>query len=389
MNRKIILLLILSFLTKSCNSQNAENIYNGIDLTFSNPYFNKTLAQNQNIYWLGEQHGTKENYNVAFKMVSYLLKNENLDYLIIENSYLTEILLNKYLETGDTIVLNQSIRNYKNVYYSNNELRDYLIKIQDLYKKTPKNKKFRFVSIDLEQTFLPSKEYINLFLSQNEKAKEFNSIPKIAKLIKNNNWLDYYSKLSNYVDNDTIKYMSNNLIKLLFTYKNGERWDKVRDSLMYKNFKERNITFDFKNKTSFAFFGTDHCYKTENKKGVNWIASLIKDRHIEIKQNSTIILYKKSRFMRHKSMFPKSARFFFKKIDTKFISHRFQNEPFKGLKHKKYLEKHKISNLTMWNINKLKKEWNFVTNRIKDKSTIDYFDNVILINKSNNCTPYY
>lgn len=389
MNGKIIFLFILFLITKSSNSQNIENIYNGIDLTLPTPNFNKTLTQNQNIYWLGEQHGTKENYNIAFKMISYLLEKENLNYLIIENSYLTEILLNKYLETGDTLVLNQSIRNYKNIYYSNHELRNYLIKIQALYKKTPKNKKFKFVSIDLEQTFLPSKEYINVLLSQNEKTKGFNSNPKIAKLIENNNWLDYYKELHKYTNNETIKYMANNLVKLLLTYKNGERRDKVRDSLMYENFEERNITFDFKNKTSFAFFGTDHCYKMENKDGVDWIASIIKDRHIEIKQNSTIILYNKSQFMRHKSMFPKTARLFFNKIDTNFISHKFQSEPFTGLKHKNNLNKHKISNQTIWNIHKLKKEWNFVANRIKDKSTIDYFDNVILINKSNYCTPYY
>ena len=387
-------ILIIFFIFNSCNAQSVKNEYKAIDLSLSQPKFSEILNNNSNIYWLGEQHGTKENYNIAFKMLSHISKTQGLDYLIIENSFLTEILLNEYLKKGDITILNKSIRNYKNIFYSNKELRNYLIQVKELYDKLPNNKKFQFVSIDIEQTYFSSQKYIDDYLLKTQKMKTFIVNHDFQNLKNDKERKLYYNELLNYVNkerinNDTIKYMVSNMIKLFETYENGERWDIVRDSLMYENFKKRNKEFNFKNKTSFAFFGTDHCYKTKNKKGVNWIAALIKNNHKDIKQNSTVILYKKCSFMRNKTMFPKLIRFLFKKIDTNFISHNFQNEPFKKLNGKKHLAKNRISNLTMWKIKNLNLKWNLITDKRKEKKNTEYIDNVILIVNSNHCEPYY
>jgi len=343
---------------------------------------------------LGEQHGTKNNYSIALKYLGFLTKKARVDYVLIENSYFTEILLNKYFKTGNEEFLNESIKNYSGTWYANNELKEYLKSVYKLYQSLPQERKFRFVSIDIEQTYTASENYIHSFLTEQKLEKEFLEKIDFDKSKDNHSRMKYYSIMQNFfsennIVNDTISYMTRNMQNTLTAYINGEDWDEVRDSLMFQNFKIRDETFDFKDKISFAFWGTEHCYKSSNKNGVKWISSLINNNLTEIKQNSTVIIYDKSEFLRHKSKFPKLSRFLFKKIDQNYISHTFQNEPFNKLRDKKHLRKNKLSDITMWKVKGLNPKWNFITKKTKNKESIDYIDNVILLTGSTHCMPYY
>lgn len=384
----IFFLLLIQF----CIAQNG-NLFRGIDLVESNPKFEKIVAlDDTNIYWLGEQHGTQDNYTLALKYLTFLINEVGIDYLIIENSYLTEILLNKYLETGDPTLLNQSINNYSGTFYTNQELKVYLESLYELWQELPENRKFQFVSIDIEQTYTASKNYINTFLKQQKLEQKVEQKINFDREKDNQSRRKDYAMLQSLLveeqkTNDTIAYMIQNMQNVLTAYIEGERWDEVRDSLIFENFRERDQALDFKNKTSFACWGTNHCYKLPDKNKVKWIASLINEKKPEIKQNSTAIVYSKSEFIRHRSKFPKLSRFLFKKIDKNFIRHRFQNEPFNRLKDKKHLKKNSTSRMTMWKVDKLPPNWNFVTQKNKQYQTSDYIDNVILVKDSKHCMP--
>lgn len=358
------------------------------------PSFQGAIPNDQNIYWLGEQHGTIKNYEVAYKYLKHLVDSVGIDYILIENSYLTEILLNKYLKTGNEGVLDKSISNYQNVYYANVELRNYLKKVYELNSSLPKNRQFTFVSIDIEQTFSASKEYVHQYMSNAGVQHDFESTEEVQRLKEEKNWLEYYGELEVYLDkhrikNDSLRYMVANLEALLYTYKHGEEWDEIRDSLIYENFKARDDELEFAKKKSFAFWGNEHCYKSPNKKGTAWIASLIQKYRIDIKQSSSAILYKDCRFMRSKGMFPKVSRVLFQKIDENFICHGYQNEPFQGLSDVRHLEKNSMCCITLWKVEDLDPSWNFVTRKSSNGLSIDYIDNVIFLRDSECCSPYY
>ncbi|MEX0273986.1 MAG: hypothetical protein AB3N16_06385 [Flavobacteriaceae bacterium] len=385
---------ILLIVTQSCVSQN-RSVPPGIDLTASKPKFGKALKGAQaNIYWLGEQHGTRDNYKVALAYFEYLLNEVGIDYLIIENSYLTEVLLNTYLQTGDEAYLVRAITNYSGTFYANQELKCYLESIDQLWQQRPADKKFRFVAIDIEQTYRPSETYIHDFLKRQGLREVFKRTIDFDSEKDNHSRRKYYALLQSFLkernlDNDTIPYMVKNMQHVLTAYIHGETWDKVRDSLIYENFKRRDKELHFKRNTGFAFWGTDHCYQAANKKGVKWIASLIGQHHPELKQNSTVILYEDCAFMSHKGKFPKLSRFLFKKIDDNFIRHTFQNEPFQKLQDKRLLKKNKVSTITMWPVKDLPPDWDFVTKKMDGKRTRDYMDNVVLMVNSGHCTPFY
>ena len=398
-----LLLLSIQF----CVSQRI-NLPQGVDLTVSVPNFDKVLEDKQaNIYWLGEAHGTKANYDIAYKYFRYLVQNVGIDYFIIEDSRLSEILLNKYLTSGNEKFLNQAFDNYQGTFAYSKDNHTFFKKIYTLYSSLPKEKKFRFVSIDIEHNLRASHEYISNYVKQNKEGVRLLmklDVDRNNPKTRTGSMERYYYSLLKYIQEnkkrfqeihinvEELEYLVKNFLKKLKAHSiKSKHWNRIRDSLMYENFKARDKEFDFASHRSFAFFGTDHCYKMKNKKEVNWIAALIQSNRTDIKQNSTIMLYSKSEFMLPKGFInPTLFRSFFKKINDHFYVERFRNNDNLIAKHKdiKYLKKNEVGNSTMWNINTMNSQWDFVSKKIDGKTTKEYFDNLILVKFSNHCNPY-
>jgi len=407
---KFNFIIILTLLMQACVSQHSEPLV-GISLSESKPNFSDIFkSEDFNIYWLGELHGTNANYDIAFKYFQYLVDELGVNYFFLENTRIYEILLNKYFKTGEEKFLNEAFEHYKNTFYYNKEHHTFYKNLYTLYESLPENKKFRFVSIDLEHNVHATHEYISDKIKQTKKGntllKEFKDCQKQHGTEKGS-LKRYYTKLLKYIQDDEnifkeldenveeLKYLVNNVLYIIYARNarsvDGESWNVIRDSLMYENFKKRDEEFDFASNKSFAFFGLDHCYKSESKNGVKWVASLIDANRPDIKQNSTAILYSKCEFMIPQYFISaKFFRLFLKKINDDFYVKKFSNTDNLFANHKaiKNLKKNKMGDITMWSVDNLNPDWNLVIEKADDKITSEYIDNLILLTDSKYCTPY-
>jgi hypothetical protein len=408
MNKKTLFLFFIFLFNSNQFIGQKVNGIPVIDLTFSIPEFSK-LEDKQfsetNIYWIGEMHGTIGNYDIAIKYFKYLVESQGIDYILIEDSFLGETLLNKYLETGNKQFLNESFIKSKGTMAYNEENKAYLTKIYQIYKQRPSNKRFKFVSIDVEHSYNSSHRYLKQgmgkcnisdstlvlhnFIDREIKTNaEFISFYRELNKDLVEREQDYRTALGLYYD--SCYYMVRNInYYIILAESNGKNWNKVRDSLIYENFKYKDKFMDFRSKKSFAFWGVNHCYQSEIKGDDKCIAAWISGHNPEFLQHTTVILYSKCKFILPRYWVPKGLRFAFNEIDDNFFVSKFQNNDivYAKLKDIKHLKRVQSSNISLWRVSDFPPDWNFIIKKKKNLKTADYIQNVILLMKSEHCTP--
>ena len=157
-----LVLIISLFLVSSANQarENCTSTYQ------AQPRYNSTLIKrayipkNANIIWLGETHGTARTSEVALDLIKRISSQVNLDYLIIEGSYYTEILLNQYLSDGQETSLNELMSSYRGTVAYTEQNKDYYRAVYHYNQSLPKEKRVRAISIDIEHSPQLAHQYI-------------------------------------------------------------------------------------------------------------------------------------------------------------------------------------------------------------------------------------
>ncbi|MGE0079381.1 MAG: hypothetical protein AB7S48_16085 [Bacteroidales bacterium] len=358
--------------------------------------FSATSFSQNNIFWLGEQHGTQANYTVGLNYLKYLSRTCGIDYILIEAGFYEELLLNKYLSSGDTVILNKlygSEATFSNVI----EDKRYYTGIFNFYKENPQIKKPKFISIDIEHNWGKALEWVgsninssgNTYLAKikNKKETEIQSMGLNSKDIET-----MYNEAKKLTQNneafDSISYVLNNIMQLFLAYRSESEWDRVRDSCIYRNFEARNVFLNFEKHKSFGKWVNYHTWQVATN--TETIASYIATQSPEIKQHTTELLYLNSKFTYPSQFIPTVLKPFFKGA----IKHRYtvvsanSNRKMFGnfVKNIKLLQKQATSNVMLFNWMSLPNDNVPYQSRpfIKDKSAIDY---VILIQQSAANTP--
>lgn len=378
-----------------------------IDLTKNSLDFRNLEMQETNetnIFWLGEFHGTKLNFEVSFNIFKHLVETVGISHILLESTFFNEIHLNKYLKTGNEKYLEIIYSNSNKTFSYNKESREYYKKIYELNITLEPEKRFDFVSLDVEHNFIASHKYIkecvnkhigensSLLISQIDTLR-FNTRRDYALFyrdLKNDirkNEDEYKKLLNTYLD--TLDYMVNN-IWFNFVSSWSQDYNNFRDSLIWVNFSTRDSVLNFGTKKSFGKWGMNHIYQSRTKDNVGWLAYRIRENHKDIKQNSTVMLYSDCEFMMPSFYVPQGLKFLFGARKKDFINVRVFNSTRRPIKIKgtKKLVENSLSDITFWEVKALPEKINLVHKKARDKETIDYFQNVILIRNSKATKPY-
>lgn len=144
------------------------------------------------IFIAGEIHGVKENSQVKFDLIEYLVNNNGVRKIVLELVFFDSMALNKYLQTGNEKILHSMINNYPCTYaFSKNEI----IFWQRLYKynaRLEKSKKLTVVGVDCNGKVDSIYKYILFLLRKQELFSKkdsrtlLNTIQVFKKNIKEN-----------------------------------------------------------------------------------------------------------------------------------------------------------------------------------------------------------
>lgn len=281
------------------------------------------------IFLIGENHHTKDNYKVKTKFLKYFKEKTDFKYLLIEESYISSIYYNKYLETGSEIYLKKNwfrskddIEFWKNLYAYNLKLNT--------------NDKIKIIGVDISDTKQSLKYILEMLTNKNLDSDMKQDVVLL------NNYLKLISNFSNNIytlSDKELKTMTKQMqtnINAIYdkvysedkTYMNilGEEYidfciildglkslatlsypaakndyksvQKIRDLAMYKNFKK---LYDYLPKEKyFGQFGLDHTFQKnieysyfatylnneENLKGKITTIALFYDKCMQLENNN-------------------------------------------------------------------------------------------------------
>ncbi len=112
--------------------------------------FSLSLLQNYEFIFTGEFHGTIGNYQMDFAMIKQLNELGWLDYYSPEMPYSFCWLVNQFLESGDTDLLDDLFRPFRGTLGWSKEHVQHYINIYNYNKTLPADKKIKVVGLEVE-----------------------------------------------------------------------------------------------------------------------------------------------------------------------------------------------------------------------------------------------
>ena len=374
---------------------------NSLDITDSIANCNQVIDSSfykNDFYWVGEAHAIKYSYNAKLVLLKQIHKKVGFKYYLLEAGYITELYLNKYLESGDEKYLKMDFNSTNGTLGCNIDEYEFYRKLYQYNQELPKDKRIEFMSIDIEHQYDETDKYIRFLFINSNLPKDTSDFINVF-LRSKADYKNLYNKLYLDLNTDSTKYkmilksdyslfwyLVRN-INYLFLAKASNNWDRTRDSLMFENYKIRKRTCDFKKSKVFAYFGTDHCF-LEKTKNTNWIASLIKNSDTTLKSVSLIMLYSGC-----KQMMPIWA---IKNYGTlkQLLTNKKKDYFNAGCDYDRenILKKSSKGNCTLFNITRKTSSFKtsklFVRDILDNKFTTDYFQYIIVIKGSPASIPY-
>lgn len=399
----LLFLIIDLFLIGYLNAQSQRDYLkylknNSFDLKDSGANWDSFLDSSfykNNLFWIGETHAIKYSYDANWILFKQIHSKTGFKYYLLEAGYISEIYLNKYLETGDENYLQMEFNSIKGTMGCNIDAFDFYRKLYTYNQGLPREKRIEIVSIDIEHQYKETDKYIRSLWQNYEMTKDTNEFINRFCQFKED-YKNLYNKLFIDISKDSAKYKA--ILKFdyptfwylvrnityLFQAKASSNWNKTRDSLMFENYKIRLLNHDFIKSKAFAYFGTGHCY-LERTKNTQWIASLIKDSYPSVKSTSIIFLYSDCKAMRPIWSLPKNKQKS-AKANKGYVNVSFSND-FEN-SHRKFSK----SDYTLFNITNTSITFNtskiFRYDTDNEKSMRDYFHYILLIKDSPASMPY-
>ncbi len=373
-------------------------VNNSIDIQVPEPdwnlVFDSSFYRNE-IFWVGETHAIKYSYDAKWILFRELHKKTGFRYYLLEAGFITEIILNKYLETGDEKYLKMDFDTKAGTLGWNKDAYEFYHTLYQFNQSLPKDNRIEFVSIDIEHQYAETDKYIRSLFQNREIPKD--TLDPLGKFLQTRGdyqnsykklWIDLSSDSAKYKtvlgsDYSAFWYMVRN-INYLFLARGSANWGLTRDSLMFENYKTRCRTHDFQKSKVFAYFGNFHCYM-EKTKHAQPIASLIKSATPAMKSTSIMMIYADCKAMTPIWLLPKTRQWS-KYKSTDFVDIAVNEDP------KEILSKSCGTGYTLFNI--VEKSSPFISSKlfIKDiengKHTSDYFQYILLIKDSPASIPY-
>lgn len=253
--------------------------------------------KNKKIILSGEHHNLSENHKVELKLLKYFQKEIGVNYYLAEVGYADSYFLNKYLGSGDEIILKNYFNIYKNQKYYTEEQYNFYVNMYKFNQTLPKDKQIKVIGADIESKatysyifdVIKDNENITYELkSLMEKLRDFNynSSTSFTNIFNSLNELTEdievnESKYKNLFNDEFegFKLVIKNLTDMTNSALSGRtKYDSLRDRHIYENFKL--IDSNIENAVYFGQWGNFHVlqdsfYSNIDLCNIDYFASLL------------------------------------------------------------------------------------------------------------------
>uniref|UniRef100_UPI00404B5389 hypothetical protein n=1 Tax=Flavobacterium sp. TaxID=239 RepID=UPI00404B5389 len=402
MNR-IIILIFSMFLSLNLISQTKSEYLkeNRSDLTLENYSFPQS---DFNIIGFGALHGSAKTYETELNLIKSLKKEDLLDYYLIEANYSQAFYFQEYLNTGDEKLLKELTFSFQTMVSQEGTIEtfNHWKNLRKLNLQYP-NKEIKVIGCDVINEYRFSIRHILSITKDDNSWKEREILKKNQNTDNSTIWNkelniivksfveDYElnkSKYENLISNvEVFEHIIKN-IKYNFEEK------REREKIIFNNYIFLHSKLELFNKKQFAKYGYFHIQKNREGNYPSFFTRLIENKVYEKEKVITVMGYlTKSKVLWDKIYDEKGD---YKSFTTKagFGISDYWKEYFKGIK---YLKKQKISDQTIYRLNKNNSPYNLETDlveikmflknfnktKLKGKNTLQFIDYAVLISNSN------
>jgi hypothetical protein len=136
----------------------------------------KGVLDKYEVYLTGEAHGIKGNYMMMTYFTKFFIEQAGVKYILLEVAYSAGELLNKYFEEGNEIYLEEAIEGMKGSGAYNVEYKEYFKDIYAYNKSLDKDKKIKFIGIDVEHNKVAGIRILQSLLVETETPTEIEEV---------------------------------------------------------------------------------------------------------------------------------------------------------------------------------------------------------------------
>ncbi|MDF2700291.1 MAG: hypothetical protein K0Q49_1849 [Haloplasmataceae bacterium] len=352
--KKCIIIIVLIIITILLNKKTIviseleiNYLKNNLEyLDVDHPNFNLLSADllNNHAFIASEIHGIKANYKIEYNLFTYLNKNADVHFLLLEISFSSGFLLNEYVQTGNEELLDIVFSFYKGTPFWSLEEYQFFKELYEYNKTLPT--KITLIGIDIEHS-IDSYQYL------------FNL---------------------NILELDLLNHLKVNKENRDLLYNDAEFNWQLREDKMYLNYLSLSKIYQVDQ--FYGQFGTMHCFKNIINDDFKSLAYLLSHDELSNVKDQTIViitLYNKSHYLQEFNS-NKLVHYSYKDI-TNYLSNSID-----------YFEKTEFMLFKLNQNNSPYQDnliWLFDHYKIKNEKTVttDYFDYIILINHSSAAKP--
>jgi len=400
---------------QSCSQTKTDYLKdNRLDLTSSEFDFPQKKI---NIIGYGAYHGSAKTEKTEFALIKSLTKDGTIKYYLPETDFSIGHYFNKYLKTGDTILLKDLVYNYGTRVPQEKSIETYekWKEIKKLNDKLQEKDKLKVVGIDLLVTYkYTSKHLLEIIDFEQTEEKSLKEIVNMVQLDTTDFSPQYnsYSKkvlmtfVEDYEKNPTKfekniknKFVLDHLIQnLKYTFKNFDNSSK-REQIIYDNYMNLSSLYNFHKNPQFLRFGFFHLEKEREGNKVSFFTKLIENSVYKRKDIISVIGYLTKSRVLWDIVYDENKNYKTYTTEGGYGIGDYDKEYFLGIEN---LKKTKMSDITLFRLNKKNTPYNdgnpdlmeivMIGEKsngqdVKGKSTTDFLDYAILISNSKASVP--
>jgi hypothetical protein len=401
-NKKITLIILL-ISTLSFGQSKVDFLKeNRFDLHNQNFDFPEN---NFKIIGFGALHGSAKTYVAEIKLIENLHRRNLIDFYVPETNFSQAFFFQKYLETGDIILLKELVLAFQTIVSQEGSIEtfNHWKNLKKLNDQNP-SQKLRIIGFDIINEYkFPIKHLLHLtenstnWEEKKKLALYFNTVDTNFGL--NNKQLqsdlksfieDYYKNKILYDSQISDTYVFNHIIENILLNFNEKR---DREKIIYENYLKLKPTYDLENKKQFMKYGYFHIQKTREANYPSFFTRLIESEIYKREEIITVMSYLTRSAVLWDKIYDENKNYKTFTTEKGFGIGDYWKEYFKGIKS---LKKSKISDLTLFKLNLPHSPYNFKTDLVeikmflkdynrtslKGKNTLQFIDYALLISNS-------
>jgi len=153
-------------------------------------------VKDKKIVLTNEEIGIKENAQIQYKFITYLMDTWELKYYLVDIGYAEAAIINEYLRTGDETLLESYNNSYMGYAFIGDSKQDMLKKLYLKNSQLPDNKKLNIMGIGINESFQSVDLYFKRIISRNPDLTE-KQIENINNFLENLKSEEIITNISN------------------------------------------------------------------------------------------------------------------------------------------------------------------------------------------------